>query len=142
MAAGDGDDVATVANAHAYVNNVINRVLSGRTSTPHRPGADMDVYIFALFNENQKGDGPDDIEAHYGLFYPDYGLFYRELVRGERRGRGRAAAGGAGLRVRARRGLRRHPARGGVLRAQHQAHARLVRVQQLLPAQRPGQRGV
>ena len=68
---GDGYPVASVANAHAYVNNVINRVLSGKTGTPHRPDADMDVYIFALFNENQKGDGPDDIEQNFGLFYPN-----------------------------------------------------------------------
>ncbi|XP_020396960.1 glucan endo-1,3-beta-glucosidase 13 isoform X3 [Zea mays] len=66
----DGYPVASIANAHAYVNNVINRVLSGNTGTPHRPDADMDVYIFALFNENQKGDGPDDIEQNFGLFYP------------------------------------------------------------------------
>ncbi|CAD6342996.1 unnamed protein product [Miscanthus lutarioriparius] len=71
MAGDDGYPVASVANAHAYVNNVINRVLSGNTGTPHRPDADMDVYIFALFNENQKGDGPDDIEQNFGLFYPN-----------------------------------------------------------------------
>ncbi|OEL25064.1 Glucan endo-1,3-beta-glucosidase 13 [Dichanthelium oligosanthes] len=66
-----GDDVATVANARAYINNVISRVLSGNTGTPHRPGADMDVYIFALFNENQRGSGPDEIEQNFGLFYPN-----------------------------------------------------------------------
>ena len=73
--AGD-DDVATVANAHAYINNVINRVLSGNTGTPHRPDADMDAYIFALFNENQKGSGPDDVEANFGLFYPNMQKVY------------------------------------------------------------------
>ncbi|OEL32201.1 Glucan endo-1,3-beta-glucosidase 13 [Dichanthelium oligosanthes] len=67
---------ASKENAQAYNNNVINRVLSGRTGTPHRPDADMDVYIFALFNENQKGFGPNDIEQHFGLFYPDMRKVY------------------------------------------------------------------
>ncbi|XP_062187740.1 glucan endo-1,3-beta-glucosidase 13-like [Phragmites australis] len=67
---GDGDAAASIANAQAYNNNLINRVLSGNTGTPHRPSADMDVYIFALFNENNKGD-PDDTEANFGLFYPN-----------------------------------------------------------------------
>jgi hypothetical protein len=78
LMAGDDEDppVATVANAHAYINNVINRVLSGNTGTPHRPDADMDVYIFALFNENQKGSGSDDIEQNFGLFYPNMQKVY------------------------------------------------------------------
>ncbi|KAJ1291240.1 hypothetical protein BS78_02G302200 [Paspalum vaginatum] len=63
--------VVTVANAQAYNNYVIHRVLSGDTGTPHRPDADMDVYIFALFNEDQKGSGADDTEQHFGLFYPN-----------------------------------------------------------------------
>ncbi|CAL5083326.1 unnamed protein product [Urochloa decumbens] len=75
-----GDDggaaAPSVANAQAYINNLIIRVVSGKTGTPHRPDADMDVYIFALFNENLKGSGPDDIEANYGLFYPNMQKVY------------------------------------------------------------------
>nr|CAB3468453.1 unnamed protein product [Digitaria exilis] len=67
---------ASKENAKAYNNNVINRVLSGKMGTPHRPGADVDVYIFALFNENQKGFGDDDIERHFGLFYPNMEKVY------------------------------------------------------------------
>jgi len=58
-----------------------------------------------------------------------------ELVRGESGGRRRAAAGGAGLGVRTRRGLQRHPARRPVLRSGYQGVARVLRVQRLLPAQ-------
>ena len=62
-----------------------------------------------------------------------------ELVRGESGGRRRAAAGGAGLGVRTRRGLQRHPARRPVLRSGYQGGARVLRVQRLLPAQRASQ---
>ncbi|KAK3127269.1 hypothetical protein QOZ80_7AG0570650 [Eleusine coracana subsp. coracana] len=65
----------TIANAQAYVNNLINRVLAGQTGTPHRPNADFDVYIFALFNEDNKGS-PDNVEANFGLFYPNMTKVY------------------------------------------------------------------
>ncbi|CAN6275856.1 unnamed protein product [Urochloa humidicola] len=68
--------LATVANAKAYNNYVINKVLSGDTDTPRYRNIDMDVYIFALFNENKKGVGPDDSERYYGLFYPDGTVVY------------------------------------------------------------------
>jgi hypothetical protein len=77
-----GDDAASVANAKAYNNYLINRVLSGDTGTPYRPDADMDVYIFSLFNENQKGDGANDIEQHFGLFYPNQTKVYEFDFRG------------------------------------------------------------
>ncbi|KAL6890186.1 hypothetical protein ACP4OV_008949 [Aristida adscensionis] len=67
---------ASIANARAYNNNVINRVLAVKTCTPHRPRVGMDVYIFALFNENNKGYGPDDREAYFGLFYPNMTKVY------------------------------------------------------------------
>ncbi|CAL5068139.1 unnamed protein product [Urochloa decumbens] len=67
---------ASIANAQAYNNNLINRILSGKTGTPRHPDADLDVYIFALFNENLKGSGPDDIERHFGLFYPNMQKVY------------------------------------------------------------------
>ncbi|PAN14294.1 hypothetical protein PAHAL_2G398200 [Panicum hallii] len=79
---GAGAPAATIANAKAYNNYLINRVLSGDTGTPYRPDADMDVYIFALFNENQKGCGADDIEQHFGLFYPNQTKVYEFDFRG------------------------------------------------------------
>ncbi|PUZ72364.1 hypothetical protein GQ55_2G388100 [Panicum hallii var. hallii] len=94
LMAGD-DDVATVANAHAYINNVINRVLAGNTGTPHRPGADMDVYIFALFNENEKGAGADDVEQHFGLFYPNMQKVYDFDFHHSSGGGGGGSSGGA-----------------------------------------------
>ncbi|KAF8730252.1 hypothetical protein HU200_017233 [Digitaria exilis] len=90
---GDADEVgASPANAAAYNGNLARRVLSGNAGTPLRPDADMDVYLFALFNENQK-PGPTS-ERNYGVFYPNQQKVYDvEFVLG--RG-GNAAAGGGG----------------------------------------------
>ncbi|GLJ18432.1 hypothetical protein SUGI_0326620 [Cryptomeria japonica] len=60
-----GTNVATVENAQTYNNNLINHVLSG-AGTPKRPGTTIETYIFALFNENQKGGNEE--ERHFGLF--------------------------------------------------------------------------
>ncbi|XP_008805608.1 glucan endo-1,3-beta-glucosidase 10-like [Phoenix dactylifera] len=72
---GDANETgAGAANAAAYNGNLVRRVLSGNAGTPRRPQADLDVYLFALFNENQK-PGPTS-ERNYGLFYPDEGKVY------------------------------------------------------------------
>ncbi|MBA0788402.1 hypothetical protein Gotri_006754 [Gossypium trilobum] len=55
-------------NAAAYNGNLVRRVLTGN-GTPLRPNDPLNVYIFALFNENQK-PGPTS-ERNYGLFYPN-----------------------------------------------------------------------
>ncbi|KAJ1281216.1 hypothetical protein BS78_04G290900 [Paspalum vaginatum] len=87
---GDAGEVgASAANAAAYNGNLARRVLSGNAGTPRRPDADMDVYLFALFNENQK-PGPTS-ERNYGLFYPNQQKVYDvEFVLGA----GNHAAGG------------------------------------------------
>ncbi|XP_068668291.1 glucan endo-1,3-beta-glucosidase 3-like [Aristolochia californica] len=59
---------ASTSNAAAYNGNLIRHILSG-AGTPLRPKADLDVYLFALFNENNK-PGPTS-ERNYGLFYPN-----------------------------------------------------------------------
>ncbi|KAF3331330.1 glucan endo-1,3-beta-glucosidase 11-like protein [Carex littledalei] len=68
--AGDANEIgANVMNAAAYIGNLIRRVVSGTCGTPKRPDCNMDVYLFALFNENQK-PGPTS-ERNYGMFYPN-----------------------------------------------------------------------
>lgn len=59
---------ASVENAAAYNGNLVRRVLSGG-GTPLRPKADLTVYLFALFNEDNKS-GPTS-ERNFGLFYPN-----------------------------------------------------------------------
>ncbi|GJN32591.1 hypothetical protein PR202_gb21105 [Eleusine coracana subsp. coracana] len=76
MEARIGGQAATPVNAQAYNNNLINRMLSDNTATPHRPNADMDIYIFALFNKNQKGLGPNVVEQNFGLFYSNMTKVY------------------------------------------------------------------
>lgn len=56
------------ANAQGYNGNLVKRVLTGG-GTPLKPNVSLDVYLFALFNENQK-TGPTS-ERNYGLFYPN-----------------------------------------------------------------------
>ncbi|WVZ98759.1 hypothetical protein U9M48_044153 [Paspalum notatum var. saurae] len=66
---GDADEVgATVANAAAYNGNLMKRIAMGQ-GTPLKPNVPVDVYVFALFNEDMK-PGPTS-ERNYGLFYPN-----------------------------------------------------------------------
>ncbi|KAK1353608.1 Glucan endo-1,3-beta-D-glucosidase [Heracleum sosnowskyi] len=67
-AGGDTEFGAGIDNAAAYNGNLVRRVLTGG-GTPLRPNDKLNVFLFALFNENQKG-GPVS-ERNYGLFYPD-----------------------------------------------------------------------
>ncbi|CAI9268367.1 unnamed protein product [Lactuca saligna] len=55
---------ATVQNAGIYNRNLMQRMQQGE-STPARPSQPIDIYVFALFNENQK-DGPTS-ERNFGL---------------------------------------------------------------------------
>ncbi|XP_011097840.1 glucan endo-1,3-beta-glucosidase 13 [Sesamum indicum] len=66
---GDENEVgASEANAAAYNGNLVRRVLTGG-GTPLRRNEPLNVYLFALFNENEK-PGPTS-ERNYGLFYPN-----------------------------------------------------------------------
>ncbi|KAG2290953.1 hypothetical protein Bca52824_037622 [Brassica carinata] len=71
---GDGDEVgATVANAAVYNKNLLKRQLQSE-GTPLRKNMGLDVYLFALFNEDLK-PGPTS-ERNYGLYQPDETMAY------------------------------------------------------------------
>ncbi|KAL6991460.1 hypothetical protein U1Q18_009572 [Sarracenia purpurea var. burkii] len=71
---GDGDEIgATVVNAAAYNRNLVRRQLGGE-GTPLRPKLRLEVYLFALFNEDLK-PGPTS-ERNFGLFQPDETMVY------------------------------------------------------------------
>lgn len=67
--AGGEDEAGTnVTNAAAYNGNMVRRVLSGG-GTPLRPNDALNVFLFALFNENEKSGHVS--EKYYGIFYPN-----------------------------------------------------------------------
>lgn len=68
---GDLDEAgATIENAKKYNGNLIKMAMvSSKKGTPSRPNNDLNIYVFALFNENMK-PGPTS-ERNYGLFKPD-----------------------------------------------------------------------
>ncbi|ERN15184.1 hypothetical protein AMTR_s00056p00158530 [Amborella trichopoda] len=61
------ETAATPDNAQTYNTNLIRHVIND-TGTPLKPGEEIDVYIFSLFNENRK-PGLDS-ERNWGVFYP------------------------------------------------------------------------
>ncbi|XP_010676930.2 glucan endo-1,3-beta-glucosidase 11 [Beta vulgaris subsp. vulgaris] len=67
---GDEDEIgATPENAKKYNGNLIKLVKAQNKGTPMKPNCDLNVFVFALFNENMK-PGPTS-ERNYGLFKPD-----------------------------------------------------------------------
>ncbi|XP_059661131.1 glucan endo-1,3-beta-glucosidase 14-like [Cornus florida] len=71
---GDENEIgAGMENAAAYNGGLVKRILTGG-GTPLKPKTDLTVYLFALFNENQK-TGPTS-ENNYGLFYPNEDKVY------------------------------------------------------------------
>ncbi|KAL5213545.1 hypothetical protein ABZP36_024392 [Zizania latifolia] len=94
---GDNKETGAAAvNAAAYNGNLVRRVLSGNAGTPRRPDADIDVYLFALFNENQK-PGPTS-ERNYGVFYPNQQKVYDvEFVLGSNSAGGGSSKDNGGL---------------------------------------------
>ncbi|XP_051128403.1 glucan endo-1,3-beta-glucosidase 11-like [Andrographis paniculata] len=71
---GDADEVgATFQNAAVYNRNILRRQMANE-GTPLRPNARLEIYVFALFNEDMK-PGPTS-ERNYGLFRPDGTMSY------------------------------------------------------------------
>lgn len=73
---GDEDEIgASVENAKKYNGNLL-KIVGQKKGTPARPNVDLNIFVFAMFNENLK-PGPTS-ERNYGLFKPDgtpaYGL--------------------------------------------------------------------
>ncbi|XP_073063196.1 glucan endo-1,3-beta-glucosidase 14-like [Primulina eburnea] len=66
---GDQNEVgATPENARLYNGNLLRRIEQSQ-GTPGKPSVPVDIYFFALFNEDLK-PGPLS-ERNYGLYYPD-----------------------------------------------------------------------
>ncbi|KAK1392241.1 Lichenase [Heracleum sosnowskyi] len=61
-----GDREATVQNAQTYNQNLINHVRGN--GTPKKQGKAIETYLFAMYDENQKGGS--ETEKHFGLFNP------------------------------------------------------------------------
>ncbi|XP_060194450.1 glucan endo-1,3-beta-glucosidase 14 [Lycium barbarum] len=71
---GDSNEIgATLQNAAIYNRNIFRRQLLNE-GTPLRPNVRLDIYVFALFNEDMK-PGPTS-ERNYGLFQPDGTMVY------------------------------------------------------------------
>ncbi|KAL0437033.1 UNVERIFIED_CONTAM: Glucan endo-1,3-beta-glucosidase 14 [Sesamum radiatum] len=66
---GDPNEVgATPENARLYNGNLLSRIEQNQ-GTPAKPSIPIDIFVFALFNEDLK-PGPTS-ERNYGLYYPD-----------------------------------------------------------------------
>ncbi|KAK9280413.1 hypothetical protein L1049_014102 [Liquidambar formosana] len=77
---GDSDEPgATPENAGLYNGNLLRRIQE-RQGTPAKPSVPINIYVFALFNENLK-PGPTS-ERNYGLFYPSGVPVYNIGVQG------------------------------------------------------------
>ncbi|CAJ1973122.1 unnamed protein product [Sphenostylis stenocarpa] len=70
---GDSDSAATPDNARLYNTRLIERAQSNR-GTPMKPKDKIDIFVFALFNENLK-EG-DESERNFGLFNGDGSKVY------------------------------------------------------------------
>ncbi|KAF3794668.1 Glucan endo-1-3-beta-glucosidase 11 [Nymphaea thermarum] len=71
---GDPDEYgASMDNAESYNRNLLRRQLENE-GTPLRPSQRLEVYLFALFNEDMK-PGPTS-ERNYGLYQPDGTMVY------------------------------------------------------------------
>ncbi|KAM7250398.1 hypothetical protein ACFE04_022281 [Oxalis oulophora] len=61
----NGGEGANLQNALQYNENVVGMVRNG-AGTPKRPSEGLEVYLFDMFDENEKNG--DDYEKHFGIF--------------------------------------------------------------------------
>ncbi|XP_017238890.1 glucan endo-1,3-beta-glucosidase [Daucus carota subsp. sativus] len=61
-----GDREASVENARTYYQNLISH--AKKNGTPKRPDKLVQVFLFAMYDENQKGGA--ETEKHFGIFDP------------------------------------------------------------------------
>lgn len=77
---GDPDEIgATPENAGIYNGNLV-KLIEQKKGTPAKPSVPIDIYVFALFNEDLK-PGPAS-ERNYGLYYPDGSPVYNIGLQG------------------------------------------------------------
>ncbi|KAL2926505.1 Lichenase-2 [Bienertia sinuspersici] len=60
------DPYTSKENAQSYNQNLIDKMKS--KGTPRKPSNIMDIFIFAMFNEDKK---PSGVEQNWGLHYPN-----------------------------------------------------------------------
>ncbi|KAM1719462.1 hypothetical protein ACFX12_021266 [Malus domestica] len=58
-------EAASVENSRAYNAEVVRRAVEG-VRTPRRPGVGVEVFLFNLFDENEKYG--EEFERHFGIF--------------------------------------------------------------------------
>lgn len=76
---------ANVANAAKYNRRLVSRFsASPPVGTPRRPGAFIPVFVFALFNEDQKSGAVT--ERNWGVFYPSGAPVYNIDLSGGNQG--------------------------------------------------------
>lgn len=74
---------ANIYNAATYNRNLVRKMTAQPpVGTPARPTQVIPIFIFSLYDENQK-DGPGT-ERHWGLFYPNGRPLYEVDINGNR----------------------------------------------------------
>lgn len=68
-----GETAATPENAKTYNTRLIQRAQSNK-GTPMRPKDKLEIFVFALFNENKKKGGAS--ERNFGIFNGDGSKVY------------------------------------------------------------------
>ncbi|ONK61231.1 uncharacterized protein A4U43_C08F27570 [Asparagus officinalis] len=96
----DGGMHANVELAREFNQGLINHVLSGQ-GTPMRRGANIEVYMFSLFDEDAKSIEPGNFERHWGIFEYDGKPKYELDISG--RGKRRYLVGARGVEYMERR---------------------------------------